>query len=106
MLLDVLPRRTNFDEHEVETDVPGVGRSRLRLSGRRVAPNPGRPPLILLSIEHVNGGDNGGGDGDGDGAGDMPGADRLARAYPEEGVAAALHDSEEGLLEPGHVPGG
>ena len=67
------------------------------------------PPLFspVRSLQRIPeiGGDEAGG-GDGDGAGGPPGADRPARAYPDEGIAQALRDSEEGLLEPGHVPGG
>ncbi len=67
------------------------------------------PPLLspVRSLQRIpeTGGDEAG-EGDGDGASGTPDADRPAREFPEDGVAAAFHDSEEGLLEPGRVPGG
>jgi two-component system CheB/CheR fusion protein len=51
LLETVLPRDRSFEGYVVEQDVPRVGRSKIRLSARRIVSKTGNTQLILLAME-------------------------------------------------------
>ncbi|MEO6463151.1 MAG: CheR family methyltransferase, partial [Candidatus Eisenbacteria bacterium] len=51
LLEGVVPRDRSFDGYVVEHEFPGIGRARLKLSGRRIVSGTGGAALILLAIE-------------------------------------------------------
>jgi hypothetical protein len=53
LLEKILPKKSTFQDFRIEHDFPGIGRKTLLLNARRLAPEAGQPPLILLALEDV-----------------------------------------------------
>ena len=53
LLEDILPGHHTFEEHEVEHDFPVIGHRVMLLNARRVCPQEGSSPLILLAFQDV-----------------------------------------------------
>jgi two-component system, chemotaxis family, CheB/CheR fusion protein len=51
LLERILPENTNFENFEIEADMPGGGKRRMILNARRMSGERGIPPRILLAIE-------------------------------------------------------
>ncbi len=54
LLLKVLPDKSTFENFRLAQDFPRIGPKILLLNGRRIAPGPGQPNLILLSMEDIS----------------------------------------------------
>jgi hypothetical protein len=53
LLEGIVPGGGHFENFEVEQDFPGIGKKRLRLSGRRISGSDRRPAQTLLAIDEV-----------------------------------------------------
>lgn len=89
LLEKILPERTHFDDFEVTTDFPAVGRRTMLLNARELRREAGKRRLILLAMEDIT---------------ERKAAEELRRAYEvERRIAQTL---QERLLRPlPKVPG-
>jgi PAS domain-containing protein len=53
LLERVLPKKSSFEDFEVQRDFPGVGRRVMLLNARRLEQRPAQPGRILLVMEDV-----------------------------------------------------
>jgi two-component system CheB/CheR fusion protein len=53
LLEKILPKKSTFQNFCIEHDFPGIGPKSILLNARRLAPDIGQPPLILLAMEDV-----------------------------------------------------
>jgi two-component system CheB/CheR fusion protein len=53
LLEKILPEKSTFQDFRIQHDFPGIGRKTMLLNARRLAPEPGQPPQILLALEDV-----------------------------------------------------
>jgi len=53
LLEGILPKRTTFDNFEVEHDFPGLGQRTMLLNARQITRSSGKPNIILLAIEDI-----------------------------------------------------
>jgi two-component system cell cycle sensor histidine kinase PleC len=53
LLEDILPKKTTFDDYEVEHDFISIGRRTMLLNARRIPSPPEKPKAILLAIEDI-----------------------------------------------------
>jgi two-component system CheB/CheR fusion protein len=51
LLEKILPEKSTFEDFSIEHDFPGIGRKTLLINARRLSPEVGQPPLILLALE-------------------------------------------------------
>jgi two-component system CheB/CheR fusion protein len=58
LLEEIIPQRASLENFELEFNFPAVGSKRLRFNARQIEPAGGRPPLILLVIEDLPGGNH------------------------------------------------
>jgi len=56
LLAEIIPQRTSLEKFELEFDFPAVGSKQLRFNARQIESAGGQPPLILLVIEELPGG--------------------------------------------------
>jgi hypothetical protein len=49
----ILPENTNFENFEIEPEIPGIGKRKMMMNARRMSGEPGTPPYILLAMEDV-----------------------------------------------------
>jgi chemotaxis protein methyltransferase CheR len=54
LLKKILPKKSSFDDFEVNHKFPGVGQMVLLLNARRLEQHPTEPGLILLAMEEVS----------------------------------------------------
>ena len=55
LLAKVLPNKTSFEDFRFDQEFPLIGPKSLLLNGRRIAPGPDQPALILLAMEDITG---------------------------------------------------
>ncbi|HBU70247.1 MAG TPA: hypothetical protein DEE98_07700 [Elusimicrobia bacterium] len=53
LLEDILPRKSDFDNYEVEHDFDTIGRRTMLLNGRQIERGAGKERIILLAIEDI-----------------------------------------------------
>jgi two-component system CheB/CheR fusion protein len=53
LLEKVLPEKSTFQDYRISHDFPGIGPKTMLLNARRLAPEPGQPPQILLALEEM-----------------------------------------------------
>lgn len=53
LLEDILPKKTSFDNFEVEHEFPGLGIRTMLLNARQIPRPLGKPSIILLVIEDI-----------------------------------------------------
>jgi two-component system CheB/CheR fusion protein len=53
LLEKILPEKSTFQDYCIEHDFPGIGCKTMMLNARRLEPEAGQPPLILLALEDV-----------------------------------------------------
>jgi two-component system CheB/CheR fusion protein len=55
LLEKILPEKSSFQDFSIVHHFPGIGQKTMLLNARRLAPEAGQPPLILLALEDVTG---------------------------------------------------
>jgi len=53
LLGDILPKKTQFEDFEMEHDFPRIGQKTLLLNARRIVAEQGKPDFILLAFEDI-----------------------------------------------------
>ncbi|MCF7786842.1 MAG: PAS domain-containing protein [Prosthecobacter sp.] len=53
LLEKILSQHSAFQDFRIQHDFPGIGMKTMLLNARRLAPEPGQPPQILLALEDV-----------------------------------------------------
>ena len=53
LLEKILPEKATFEDFRIEHDFSGIGRKKMLINARRLTPEVGQPPLILLALQDV-----------------------------------------------------